>query len=71
MFHSLTDMKWLELVFDLAQWNNIDVPASWIKEEKAGKSNGAFMKIGNINYYVQHHLAYSEAPTCLCLMTIV
>ena len=36
MFHGLSAMKCRELAFELARRNDIDVPASWIREEKAG-----------------------------------
>ena len=36
MFHDLSAMKCRELAFELTQQNDIDVPASWIREGKAG-----------------------------------
>ncbi|XP_071348746.1 uncharacterized protein [Trachinotus anak] len=51
MFHGLSAMKCRELAFELAQRNDIDVPASWMRGEKAGLSKHAFIKIGNINNY--------------------
>lgn len=37
MFHGLSAIKCRSLAFELAKRNDIDVPASWIREEKAGK----------------------------------
>ncbi|KAK0136737.1 Jerky -like [Merluccius polli] len=36
MFHGISAMKCRELAFEYAQRNAIDIPASWIREEKAG-----------------------------------
>ncbi|KAL2086177.1 hypothetical protein ACEWY4_017236 [Coilia grayii] len=36
MFHGLSPMKCRELAFEYAQRNDISIPASWIREEKAG-----------------------------------
>ena len=36
MFHCISAMKCRELAFEYAQRNAIDIPASWIREEKAG-----------------------------------
>jgi len=36
MFHGISAMRCRELAFEFAQRNDIDVPESWIREEKAG-----------------------------------
>ena len=36
MFQGISAMKCCELAFEYAQRNAIDIPASWIREEKAG-----------------------------------
>uniref|UniRef100_A0A3Q3IWA6 HTH psq-type domain-containing protein n=1 Tax=Monopterus albus TaxID=43700 RepID=A0A3Q3IWA6_MONAL len=36
MFHGISAMKCRELAFEYAQRNGIDIPASWIREKKAG-----------------------------------
>lgn len=44
MFHGLSPMKCRELAFEYAQRNNIGIPASWIREEKAGLAECEFIK---------------------------
>lgn len=49
-FHGLSVMKCHELAFELARRNGIDMPASWIREEKAGCD--WFM-----SFRLRHHLS--------------
>lgn len=44
MFHGLSPMKCRELAFEYAQRNDISIPASWIREEKAGLAMCEFIK---------------------------
>uniref|UniRef100_A0A3Q0RFD0 HTH psq-type domain-containing protein n=1 Tax=Amphilophus citrinellus TaxID=61819 RepID=A0A3Q0RFD0_AMPCI len=55
MFHGLSPMKCRELAFEYAQRNDINIPASWIREEKAGWAKCTFIK--------KNHTSLAKSPS--------